>query len=76
MCKASHKARHLLLGCRLVPPSPPAEKAAARQDQAGQASTGDGTGDADRIRMMMMMMLMVVAAHSADVQRRFAGQSS
>ena len=26
-------------------PSPPAEKATARQDQAGQASTHDGTGD-------------------------------
>jgi hypothetical protein len=29
----------------LLPPSPPAEKATARQDQAGKASTGDGTGD-------------------------------
>jgi hypothetical protein len=26
-------------------PSPPAEKATARQAQAGQASTGDGAGD-------------------------------
>jgi hypothetical protein len=26
----------------LLPPSPPAEKATARQDQAGKASTGDG----------------------------------
>ena len=26
------------------PPSPPAEKATARQDQAGKASTGDGRG--------------------------------
>jgi hypothetical protein len=26
----------------LLPPSPPAEKATARQDQAGQSSTGDG----------------------------------
>src|SRR5262249_5251085 len=26
--------------------SPPAEKATPRQDQAGQASTGDGSGDA------------------------------
>jgi hypothetical protein len=25
----------------LLPPSPPAEKATARHDQAGQASTGD-----------------------------------
>jgi hypothetical protein len=29
----------------LLPPSPAAEKATARQDQAGQSSTGDGTGD-------------------------------
>src|SRR5437660_550030 len=27
-----------------LPPSPPAEKATARQDQAGKASTGDGRG--------------------------------
>ena len=30
----------------LTPPSPPAEKAAAREDQAGQSGTGDGAGDA------------------------------
>ena len=29
----------------LLPSSPPAEKATARQDQAGQPSTGDGAGD-------------------------------
>jgi hypothetical protein len=29
----------------LLPPSPPAEKATASQDQAGQASTDDGAGD-------------------------------
>ena len=28
-----------------VPPSPPAEKATARQQQTGQASTGDGARD-------------------------------
>jgi hypothetical protein len=28
-----------------LPPSPPAEKATGRQDQARQASTGDGAGD-------------------------------
>ena len=28
-----------------LPPSPPAEKATARQDQAREASTGDGAGD-------------------------------
>jgi hypothetical protein len=37
-----------LLICSSSPltPSPPAEKATARQDQAGKASTGDGAGDA------------------------------
>jgi hypothetical protein len=36
-------------GCSggLLPPSPPAEKATARQDQAGQAGTDNGTGDGD-----------------------------
>src|ERR1700750_2654971 len=35
-------------GCSggLLPPSPPAEKASARQDKAGKASTGDGRGNA------------------------------
>ena len=32
----------------LLPPSPPAEKATTRQDQAGKASTSDGTGDCPR----------------------------
>jgi hypothetical protein len=32
----------------LLPPSPPAEKATARHDQAGKASSGDGSGDGDR----------------------------
>src|SRR5262245_35949035 len=36
---ASASARHFL------PPSPPAEKAAARQDQAWKSGTGDGTGN-------------------------------
>ena len=29
-----------------LPPSPPAKKTPARQDQAGQSSTGNGAGDA------------------------------
>jgi hypothetical protein len=29
----------------LLPPSPPAEQATARQDQAGQSGTGDGAGN-------------------------------
>jgi hypothetical protein len=33
---------------RIVPPSPPAEKATARQDQAWKASTGDGAGNSGR----------------------------
>ena len=34
-------------GCsgELLPPSPPAENATAREDEAGQASTSDGTGN-------------------------------
>jgi hypothetical protein len=31
----------------LLPPSPPAEKADARQDQTGQSCTDDGTGDSN-----------------------------
>jgi hypothetical protein len=31
--------------CGLTTPSPPAEKATARQDQAGKSRTGDGAGD-------------------------------
>jgi hypothetical protein len=34
------------------PPSPPDEKATARQDQAGQASTGDGAGDGSPMRCL------------------------
>jgi hypothetical protein len=35
-------------GCSgaFLPPSPPAEKATARQDQAGKSSTGNRAGDA------------------------------
>jgi hypothetical protein len=35
----------LVMKSDLLPPSPPAEQSTARQDQAGQSSTGDGTGD-------------------------------
>src|SRR5215471_8689838 len=40
---------HLLCSSSPLPPSPPAEKATARQDQAGQASTHDGAGDAETV---------------------------
>ena len=33
----------------LLPPSPPAEKATARQDQAGQSRTDDGAGDSSQL---------------------------
>jgi hypothetical protein len=38
----------MYLASGLLPPSPPAEKATARQDQAGQASTGNGGRHAHR----------------------------
>ena len=40
------KSRRSMVGLgNLLPPSPPAEKATASEDQARKASTGDGTGD-------------------------------
>ena len=43
-----------------APPSPPAEKATARCDQTGQASTGDGPGDgAHRVRHGVIRYLCV-----------------
>ena len=36
-----------VFGNGLLPPSPPAQKATACQDQARQSSTGDGAGDGD-----------------------------
>ena len=51
LAHSKHKAAHphpaadvLVDG---VPPTPPAEKATARQDQAGKSSTGDGAGDTE-----------------------------
>jgi hypothetical protein len=35
-------ARLILVGGGRLPPSPPAEKGTARQDQAGKSSTGEG----------------------------------
>jgi hypothetical protein len=42
-----HNDITLFSGCSgdLLPPSPPAEEATARQDQARQSGAGDGTGD-------------------------------
>src|SRR5499433_1743833 len=46
-CGSGHSVNHIKPWCSgdLLPPSPPAEKATTRQDQAGQASTGDGAGN-------------------------------
>jgi hypothetical protein len=43
-CNCSIDGRREVSG-DFLPPSPPAEKANVRQDQAGQASTDDGAGD-------------------------------
>src|SRR5262249_51488196 len=50
------RAKYLLIraagtlsgSCVPLPPSPPAEKASARQDQAGQSSTGDASDESAR----------------------------
>jgi len=46
---STDELRLTIVGCcnsaAFLPPSPPAEKATARQDQAGQSGTGDGAGD-------------------------------
>jgi hypothetical protein len=47
----------------LPSPSPPAEKAAAREDQAGKASTGDGSGDTtDGDRRIVVSLKAAIAA--------------
>jgi hypothetical protein len=40
----------------LLPPSPPGEKATARQDQAGKTSTGDGAGDTTGDRRIVVSL--------------------
>ena len=58
----------------LLPPSPPAEKATARQDQAGKSSTGDGAGDsADRIDRRRIVVGLKAAARSAAQDKRRDG---
>jgi hypothetical protein len=44
---SNHRFRPAMARCSgdLPPPSPPAEKTTARQDQAGKSGTGDGAGD-------------------------------
>jgi hypothetical protein len=46
--RAAHLAKHVMRKCSggFLPPSPPAKKATARQDQTGQTSTSDGPGTA------------------------------
>jgi hypothetical protein len=55
-CSAIAGRRKLPLRCAgcsgdFLPPSPPAEKATARQDQAGQASAGDGSRDSVELQI-------------------------
>ena len=45
-----------------LPPSPPAEKATARQDQAGKASTSDWTGDTTGDRRIVVSLKAAIAA--------------
>ena len=50
----------------LLPPSPPAEKATARQDQAGHSGTSDGGGDTTgdcRIVVSLKAALLSAAQH-------------
>ena len=48
-----------------LPPSPPAEKAAARKDQARKASTGDGAGDDSRCAIVMVRAVRGVKHEAA-----------
>jgi hypothetical protein len=52
-CEVGHTGRFFVAGCAgslgdFLSPSPPAEKAGARQDQTGQASADDWAGHGDR----------------------------
>ena len=53
----------------LLPPSPPAEKATARQDQAGKASADDGGGNA----IAVPKAKSVLAVESQHARRRLKG---
>jgi hypothetical protein len=44
----------------LLPPSPPAEKATACEDQTGQASTGDRSGDSVKLQIEHRVVGMYV----------------
>jgi hypothetical protein len=57
---------------RFLTVSPPAEKATARQDQAGKASTGDGTGEG-RSRKSGHLNAVNEALAPKDQLFRFAG---
>jgi len=45
-----------------LPPSPPAEKASAREDQAGKSSTDDGCGDTTGDRRIVVSLKAAIAA--------------
>jgi len=60
-------------------PSPPAEKAAARQDQAGQASAGDGAGNRGLLPMyggdFSLQPDYVIALATQAVDNKIDGRS-
>ena len=47
----------------LLPPSPPGEKATARQDQAGQSGADDGAGNVAHARDSVLETESFSAAH-------------
>jgi hypothetical protein len=52
----------------LLPPSPPAEKAAARQDQAGKASADNWAGDRVRLGRVLIRSRLVTAIWIINVR--------
>jgi len=58
--------------CDLLPPSPPAEKATARQDQTRHARTSNGAGDSidriDRRRIVVSLEATQIAGSAAQDQ--------
>jgi hypothetical protein len=57
----------------LLPPSPPAEKATARQDQARQSSTDDGAGDFVEVGYQTNSVRESVEEHALATWKRHGG---
>jgi hypothetical protein len=64
----SLRSRSVRLPLSLPLPSPPAEQATTRDDQAGQASTGDGTGDGDPARLVASTGLLATVIPSKQLR--------